>query len=288
MRRTQTIVEQLCIDKFNPFSELNSELGRKIVLKKESQYVVSIIDESDNDKWLGYLLALSTFSNVRGLLALEIRTIIFDEFVPEKHAHKIKGEAEALFNAYETINRNRELQGAPPLKLLCLSNSDQLVNPLFIELKIIKQCETMKRRGIEYVNNGSSGLTLVVLSRSPISAAKGETALYKLTRGSRFETMALENEFMDERAGDVRSLPLREFTPVVGVGEITVYSHKSEGYYYISEHRQGSPDIYGMGDIELAQFRRKYIRIWDAYLAKTVVFETYVCEAILRKAFGAA
>ena len=37
--------------------------------------------------------------------------IIFAEFIPEAHERLIKNEAAALFNFYETINRNRELDG---------------------------------------------------------------------------------------------------------------------------------------------------------------------------------
>ena len=67
-------------------------------------------------------MALSTFGNLRGVDFSDVDMIFFDEFVPQKNARPIKAEAEAFFNLYETVNRNRELDGRPPVRVLMLSN----------------------------------------------------------------------------------------------------------------------------------------------------------------------
>ena len=96
------------------------------------------------------MLALSTISNVRGFDATDRDVLIYDEFIPERHERPIKDEATAFFNAIETIQRNRELEGKDPLTVLCLANANELANPLFIELKLVKRAMALIRKGIEF------------------------------------------------------------------------------------------------------------------------------------------
>ena len=94
----------------------------------------------------GYTSALSTFSNLRGFDGSNIKILLYDEFIPERHERLIKNEADAFFNVYETINRNRELQGGPPLIALCLSNSNSLASPIFTALNLVKTLERMHNK----------------------------------------------------------------------------------------------------------------------------------------------
>ena len=72
---------------------------------------------------------------------------IFDEFIPERHERPIKNEGAAFLNAYETMNRNRELQGYKPIQTLCLANANDLGNPIFMELGLVSRAMRMQQTG---------------------------------------------------------------------------------------------------------------------------------------------
>jgi hypothetical protein len=289
MRRTQTQCDLINKPEFSPFKSLNIDKGWSIGTKPISKYNAGFYNMEDGEcvgSPIGYTCALSTISNIRGFDASDVNLIIYDEFIPEKHERPLKNEGAAFMNAYETINRNRELKGKPPVKVMCLANANDLANPIFMELGLVRKANLMKRKNQEYSIDTNSGIALIDMFASPISVQKGGTALYRLNRASNFARMALNNEFSGEEIGRIYPRPLAEYKPIVGVGEITIYQHKSNRLFYVSTHRTGSPPIYGTGDAERARFRRMYQWIWDEYMENNVEFEEYLCEILLTKVFN--
>ena len=129
LRRTQTQADTISNPKFSVFKPLNDDEGWNIQPEKVGDHLKAFVDEDENI--IGYVFALSTLSNMRGFDASDVELIIYDEFIPEKHERPIKNEAEALWNAYETINRNRELKGQAPVQHLCLANANDIRNPVY-------------------------------------------------------------------------------------------------------------------------------------------------------------
>ena len=281
MRRTQDQVDKISQDDFSPFKSVDELTGTITTVQKMSGKTFSFID-APSDKTLGYCFALSTFAKMRGFDASDVATLVFDEFIPEKHERQIKNEAEAFFNAVETINRNRELTGGEPLQCVLLSNANNMGNPLFLELGLVSRATKMLSKGVDTYRDEKRGLMLVIIQNSPISEAKKQTALYKLTKGSSFQKMAIDNDF-DEQCSNLRHAPLKELRPLVGVGEITIYTHKSENWLYVSTHRTGSPSTFGSSIAELNRFRLQYMWVWEAYMMRRVYFEEYLCELLLSK-----
>lgn len=294
MRRMQTQVDMINKPEFSPFKALERVFGWHIGLEKISKNNSAIYrqEEVDGDfkcvgAPIGYTAALATISNMRGFDASDVRRVIFDEFIPEKHERPIKNEADAIYNAYETINRNRELNGEKPLQMVFLANSNRLDNPLFMELRLVTRAERMLKTGQHVWTDDERGIMLVMFNDSPISAKKEHTSLYKLTSGSDYAAMALRNDFNTEDTGSIRNRPLREYNPVVKVGEITVYKHKRDTRkIYVSAHKTGSPPEYGTGDIELGRFIRAYNWVWLDYLENKVEFESIMCELLFRNIFS--
>ena len=281
MRRTQDQVDKISQDDFSPFKSVDELTGAITTVQKMAGKTFSFID-APSDKTLGYCFALSTFAKMRGFDASDVSTLVFDEFIPEKHERQIKNEAEAFFNAVETINRNRELTGGEPLQCVLLSNANNMGNPLFLELGLVSRATKMLGKGVDTYRDEKRGLMLVIIQNSPISEAKKQTALYKLTAGSSFQKMAIDNDF-DEQCSNLRHAPLKELRPLVGVGEITIYTHKSENWLYVSTHRTGSPTTFGSSMAELNRFRLQYMWVWEAYMMRRVYFEEYLCELLLSK-----
>ena len=293
MRRTQTQLDVVRNEKYHPFKKLNEDLGwdiHPITLTKYSSGLYHC-EQDKNGKWqpkegtepVGLMLALSTISNVRGFDATDRDVLIYDEFIPERHERPIKDEATAFFNAIETIQRNRELEGKEPLTVLCLANANELTNPLFIELRLVKRAMALIRKGIEFDIDRSRDCALYLFRDSKISEQKKNTALYRLTKGTTFQAMSIDNNFEDLVGVKVSSKNLQEYKPVCCIGEICIYKHKSNKTYYVSMHKMGAPEEFTISEADVMRFRRKYTYLMDAYLFDNIDFEEYTCETLFRK-----
>lgn len=292
LRRTQSQADLINKPEFSPFKSLNEDHDWKVGTGSLSKYNNAFYMQTLQDgayvnsgQPIGYTGALSTLSNMRGFDASDVTLFIYDEFIPESHERPIKDEGSALLNAYETINRNRELKGKPPLQLLCLSNANNLANPIFMELGLVRTAEQMKRKGQEVYMNREKGILIINMEKSEISAKKSNTALYRLTQGSEFNKMSVGNQFSKEEIGRIASRPLKEYRPIVNIGEITIYEHKSNNMLYVTSHKVGNPVSFTMGEMDKTRFRKSYCWIWDLYLDDRIEFEEYLSEILLTRAF---
>lgn len=293
LRRTQAQADLIAKPEFSPFKKVCEDTGEQVTSFPLSKYNSAICHYDINDDGrmvpkgapIGYTAALSTFSNIRGFDASDVDLIIFDEFIPERHERPIKNEFDALMNCYETVNRNRELMGVKPVQLLCLANANDLANPVFIGLNLVKRSMSLINKGVEQWIDFKRGIALYLLQHSPISDEKRNTALYKLTAGTSFAEMSLDNKFSANAVGRIASKPLKEYIPVVAVGELCIYRHKSNGTYYATTHITGSPPHYGTGEADIQRFRRAFGWVWMAYMADKITFEEYLCEILLTKFF---
>lgn len=289
MRRTQTQLDAICTEQFSPFRKINQVKGWHIGTGKLTKQTGAFWKQELADgKWInagepiGTSIALSTFSNLRGF-GTTADVLIYDEFIPEEHERPIRSEGTAFFNAYESINRNRELEGMEPVQAFCFSNSNTLDNALFVKLRLVDKIERMTRKGQSIYTDPNRGLCVILLNNSPISAAKGKTALYRLTEGTDFAEMALQNEWAFDESDGTVSRPLAEYRPVVTVGEITIYKHKSRELYYASMHKLGSPPAFGNSSAEVSRFRRAFSWLWVEYMQRNIEFETRLTEILLTK-----
>lgn len=283
MRRTQKQINLICKPEFSPFKKLNMKYGWDIRPESIGEGCYAWYKDG-GEKPVGYSAALSTIKDIRGFSGDDVKVFLYDEFIPELHEKSLKGEAEAIFNAYETINRNRELEGEPPLIALFFANSNTISNSLFVELGIVGIADKMLRKRQEMYINKIRRLCLCELLKSPKSEEKKQTALYDLVGiNSDFAAMALENEYRDRSFENIRKMPLIEFTPIVFVGEICIYRHKSNNIFYVSQHRTGSCPEYASTTSSLTAFRRTYRWLYDNYINGNVYFEEFVCETLLTK-----
>lgn len=291
MRRMQSQIDIINKPQFSPFKPHNRANGWTVISTPVSKYNSAFYNGVENEDGkiipdggpLGYTCALSTVANLRGFDASEVDILIYDEFIPERHERPLKNEGQALLNAYETINRNRELSEGKPLQLLALANANNLANPIFLELGLVSKAEKMRREHKSISIDEKRGIGLFMLDDSPISAQKADTALYRLTGNSDFSRMSLENEFVRNDDSRIVSRKLSAYKPLVTVGEITVYKHRAEHRYYISSHHSGNPPRFGSGEVDRERFARAFGWLWLENLSGVIEFESQLCEILLTK-----
>ena len=288
MRRTDKQLKIITRPEFSPFQPINRAHGWTYGAYKigSDQYGIAQLGEDGKpiEELVGLAIALSTFANVRGVNADRVEIILHDEIIPERHERDIRDEGMALLNAYETINRNRELQGRQPLIYVGMTNANRPDSPILEALGVTRQLERMQAKHQTCSIMRDRGIALYNLADSPISQAKAETAVYKLTAGSDFALMSINNDYGGDRS-QVRPSPLAEYRPIVQVGPLCIYRHKSRREFYASSHVIGSPPAYGTDDMEIRRFVRDHADIWRAQLERRIYYETYTDEIVLANLF---
>ena len=291
MRRTQIQVDMIKNDAFSPFKAVDPS----IVVSSINKNLTGVYQGSRGEDGiyvaggapLGYMCALSTISNIRGFDASMVDLIIYDEFIGEAHERPIRNEGQAFLNAYETINRNRELQGKEPVQLLALANSNSLANPVFVELQLVTPVEKMLRTEQAVYKNADRGVSVYMINHSPVLDAKQRTALYKLAGSGEFSEMALQNKFTKEEMDRIASKDLKPYRLICQVGELCIYKKKDNQDYYVTNHKSGSTQaVYTAGSMELKRFRRDQYFLWLAYLKGKMWFESYIHKVLFEKYFS--
>lgn len=283
LRRLQTQIDICGKAEFNPFKRLDTVYHMSTTVKSISKYSSGFY--ADDMQLLGYGLALSTFGSLRGFDGSDITSILFEECIPKQGEHRLKQEASMLWDAYETINRNRELEGEAPVRLFCIGNSNNTAADLLVDMGLVQRVERMKEKGVELYQDRKRSLQLIVLGATAKGEQKRDTALYRfLGADSGYSAAALDNDPEEEWGRVNRSRPLREYRPIVTVGDITIYEHKSRYEYYVTSHRSGDPPRYGTGPMDLERFKIKYkADLWAAMMKNKVVYERTNDEILLTK-----
>lgn len=195
--------------------------------------------DKEIDKTYGYLMALSTFKNARGLDFSDIQVIVFDEFIPELGAKQtISYMGETFLNMYETVNRNRELKGQPPVHIILLSNTNEIYSPVIEALGLSDLIEDMSARGKKLYK--TADIHVEFIDNKKFTEAKENTFLYRVASSNRFREMALNNAFSESRALIRRNMKLQGYKPVLQLvtkssGEYVLLTN-DEKYYWKKGH----------------------------------------------------
>ena len=235
MRRDGTEIDSCASDYGNPFKSLNMDKGYSISPFQISKFNGFGIGNDITAECIGYGVALSTFASMRSQDFSDVDRIFFEEFIPEKHKRKIKGEGQALLNVYETINRNRELKGEKPVEMIMCANGIDLANPILLELGATSLIAKMLANKQRRLTVPEKQLYIEIIPRTKVSEAKEQTALYKLANKD-FIVDALDTTFRGADLQFVRKgVNLRSYKTEFSYGDYVVFSNKE--HFYIAESK---------------------------------------------------
>lgn len=287
MRRTETELAAISFTDLSPYQPVlddHPELGpitiRSIPKISAAYQVVR------DDNVIGYTLAMATARNVRGFDLSKCSVLIYDEFIPERHARPIKEEGTAFLNVIETINRNRELKGGAPLQVFCTGNANDIDNAIFSELGLINIAYNMQESGKQLYVDRSRGLLLFnAVGNDVFTNAKRKTSLYKLVGdNSAFTAMALDNKFTAFSSDRIKTRNLIEYKLLAQIGELFVYKHKSNTRYYISTRAVGTPKrVYSCSAADIKHGCQDHYYLVHAYLTDRVDCEDAATKVIFER-----
>lgn len=261
-----------CTEAMNPFIKHNTMYDWSITTNKINPYLGGIYSDTDCTHLIGNIASLSSIGHMRGWTGLDdIMVIFYDEFIQLPGQRKVSNQGQRFRDLYETVNRNRELEGRPPVKCVFASNANTINNDLLLEYGIINPIMHMIRSGQEYKKLEDSGDTIVFPMYSEISERKAHTANYK--GNSKYNKMAILNQFDGYYSGNVKSMKLDGFSLKCIFDDIYFYQ-TPDNYIYLSYTKKGSCKlIYGDSDFEKEQFKRKNKWLIDAYFDNRLKFE---------------
>ena len=289
MRRTLKEMESVVVDNQdgNPFYELKKKLGDKYDYQFASK-------KNDAGRWdisggkvgekkkIGIAMPLTTIGSVRGGSFSDITDIFHDEFIAEQHIRRIRHEGEAILNAYETINRNREFEGEDPVRYWGFANAFNIYNPLFEVLEIVTDVERMAKKGKQHKYFPDKGLAVHLLEATDeFKQKKRQTVLGRLTAGTAYNRMALGNEFAYNNFALIEYKNLKGMKPLVSINGGTIFYDKQK--YYLSYAFNKSVPFYNLqNENEMLAFNRNYNHdLVDAYVAGDFYFESYALKMLL-------
>lgn len=296
MRRTANEMDLMIDNQFgeegaNPFKPINRNRGCNLGFKRIVKNLAGIYERINEEGKeiatgapVGYAVALSTVSTIRGIDFSECTDLFYDEFIPEKHVKKLKSEGTAFLNAYETINRNREIEGRAPMRAWLLANSNDIYNELFKELGIVSDVEKMISKGLQHKYYDNRGLAIHILESSKeFVDKKSDTALYRLTRGSQFYDMALGNTFSYNDFSYIEYRNIHKgWYPICGYDDATIFRKKGERILYVS-YSNAQCKRYNISD---EASKRNFIQnhkmmLYSNFIKGNIIFESFELKAKL-------
>lgn len=189
LRSTEKMVEQLKMDGGRAFiSDIleNKEFNFDFNVKIDGDGTINI-HRGDEKETCGYLLALSTFHNLKGNSFADIDYIVFDEFIPEK-GEIVRGCRPLQFvNTIQTILRLKT-----KAKVIMLANALDLADPILcLFFNNIKTGEFGY-----YLNKEKSCLLHYIENTKEFTERTANSISGKILKGTPYEDVINNNKFI--------------------------------------------------------------------------------------------
>lgn len=224
----------------NPYKKINYKTGSDIEFisagKAHGYRICDLVRDAETGKvisenQIGVGRSLASFHNLRGVDFYDYTHIYFDEFIPREGVRRtpeIKQAGSFFSEAYETINRNRELEGEPPVICIFTANAFSLDSSILQFFGLVKTIQHMQERGQKRFTDRERSIYVELCDSRQIADLKADTVLYRAAaNNAKFKAVNLENRFTDRALSAVVQVPINEYVPIVQYENITIFEHKS-------------------------------------------------------------
>ena len=240
------------VSKYNinlsPFKSLNRDLGWNIkpviIYPGLGGFFECDIDGEPYGEPIGYIVAMSAITKFKGFDMSECDYLIFDEFVPKMFDRTIRFEGDQILELYKTISRDREHRGLPPLKLICLANSDNCVSPTTQVLEITDNIVqlSLKKEAKMYIEDRGIFIHRIIDNPEFMEKEK-QSAIYKAMANTQWGHMALDNDFSYNDFSNINKIKLKNYAPlckfIYKTKDYYIY-YKDSGEYFVTDQKSNN------------------------------------------------
>ena len=267
----------------SPFVPLNRDFGWTYKPVKVNKGLAGFYPADDDGKPygdpVGYAVALSIATDVKGFDISEVDLIIFDEFIPARYARVNRKEGSALLDIYMTAKRDRKKRGRGELKLVCIANATSINNPTFHVLEVVDIAARMDLTNTEYHYDERKIMMHFIpgtdLESEDIEDLDGiEIAM----KGTAWAEMSFGGHFAYDDFTAVKHVRLKGYQPLTGVkyNRQFYYVYIKDGYYYMCKSK-ANVEVYDLSrENEQKRFFYDYVcRLREATVADRMAFSDY-------------
>ena len=282
MRNTDKQIEK-CLSAFgNPYKKINKLLNRGVYMLTDKGTSLIVEDEptqGDKEKQKnvslkGYGVALSTFENLRGVDLSDVNYTIHDEFMQVTPLRY--NQYTSLYDYYETVNRNREIEGSEPHRYIALSNARSRDNIILAELGLVSVIENMEKNGEHVYSKGDIYLELIE-DNEEFLKQKSNTALNRTFKGDVVEE-ALHNKFAYDSMYHVSKRKLNEYRGLACIDGIYIYEHKSRSELYCCRSKFDTFE-FNLKDTKSAFMRRYAYTLREHIFSNTIYYSEFLIKS---------
>ena len=234
LRDTETVIKKIAVgDSFlSQIKRKEPDFPNVTVEKSDGNYMFVLDAKTDNYRYLGYLMALSTFHNARGVSYDDVVDIVWDEFIPEEGTIIKKNQGQIFLNMYESVNRNRELEepARPPVRITFLSNAEDIFSDVLEDLGVSYLIEEMSLNGTKTYRD--EDIWIEMIDAAEFREKKKNTFIYRINKNEKFRDKALNNKFVNNTALIKRSVNLKGATGVLNLSNRYVLIQLADGSLY--------------------------------------------------------
>lgn len=232
LRDTEAVVKKIAAGNSltAPIEQKTPGFPHVELIKREGDYQFIMNPKSDNWRNLGHLRALSTFHNARGVSYEDVIDITWDEFIPEEGTIIKKNQGAIFLNMYESVNRNRELEGKPPVRITFLSNAEDIYSDVLEDLGVSYILEEMNLNGTKSYRDDDIWIEL--LNAKEFREKKKDTFIYRINKNEKFNDKALNNKFVYNKALIKRNVNLKGATGLLNLSNRYVLIQLPDGRLY--------------------------------------------------------
>lgn len=144
-----------------------------------------------NGEEAGYIMPSSTFQNYKGSSFEEIKTIIYDEFIPEKGRSRNQYQGYEFINMLYTVARTRK-----NVRIVLMANALDRGNEILADILGIKI-----NKGFGFYINREKGVICHYCDNNPkYNKDRDASVVGKLIKGTAYEENLFNNKFVDDES----------------------------------------------------------------------------------------
>lgn len=229
----------------SPWMPLNRDFGccvKGVVLDDGiGAFYDSDADGNPVGEVINDVLSLNAIKTIKGMDLTDAEWMIFDEFIPLPGEVVKRDEGEMLLNVYETASRDRVKRGRKHLKLILMSNADEISTHITNELEVVDTIAEMQAKGIHRYYDEKRRILFHHISNEECPRSDDEKSGMELVMaGTAYAAKAYEGQFASNDFTNIQELSLKRMRCLYHIhyrrkNDAYIYLHPEKGLYYMTD-----------------------------------------------------